>query len=183
MSPQIRFPAKTQRHEDEPYLRQIPGLKRYRSLKPASELLGFVPLRLRGKRLALCPVLFAFAIIGSTQVAAQEVADTIRVNTRVVFMDALVKEKRTGIPISDLKPENFEVLDDGKPRSISYFTNHGQARKPLAVVLVLDLRDDGAGRFLKRTEILETMAAELAKLSPADEVAIIATNFDEDSSR
>ena len=65
---------------------------------------------------------------------AQEVADTIRVRTRVVFMDALVKDKKTGIPISDLKQENFELFDDGKPRAISYFTREGQARKPLAII-------------------------------------------------
>jgi VWFA-related protein len=116
-------------------------------------------------------------------VGAQEVSETIRVNTRVVFMEALVKDKRTGVPIADLKPENFEVLDEGKARPISYFTREGEARKPLALVLVLDLRADGAGRFLKRTEILETMATELAKLSPEDEVAIMAVNFDEDDSR
>jgi VWFA-related protein len=119
----------------------------------------------------------------ATPARAQEVSDTIRVNTRVVFMDALVKEKRTGVPISDLKPENFEVYDEGKSRPISYFTREGEARKPLALVLVLDLRDDGAGRFLKRPEILETMAAELAKLSPEDEVAIMAVNFGEDEGR
>ncbi|MFN2514001.1 MAG: VWA domain-containing protein, partial [Pyrinomonadaceae bacterium] len=114
---------------------------------------------------------------------AQEVSDTIRVHTRVVFMDTVVKDKRTGVPISDLKPENFEVLDEGKPRPISYFTREGEARKPLALVLILDLRDDGAGRFLKRPGILEIMATELAKLSPEDEVAIMAVNFDEDGNR
>ncbi|HKO99612.1 MAG TPA: VWA domain-containing protein [Pyrinomonadaceae bacterium] len=115
--------------------------------------------------------------------SAQEVDDTIRVNTRVVFMDALVKDKRTGVPIADLKPENFEILDDGNPRAISYFTREGQARKPLALVIVLDLRDDGAGRFLKRPEILKEMAAELAKLSPQDEVAILAMDLGEDEKR
>ena len=95
--------------------------------------------------LAAIVVWFSFSNVGS----AQEVADTIRVNTRVVFMDALVKDKRTGVPISDLKPENFEVLDDGSPRPITYFTREGQARKPLALVLILDLRADGAGRYLK----------------------------------
>ena len=114
---------------------------------------------------------------------AQEVSDTIRVNTRVVFMDALVKDKRTGVPISDLKPENFEVFDEGKSRPISYFTREGEARKPLALVLILDLREDGAGRFLKRPEILEVMAAELKKLPAEDEVAIMAVNFDEDGTR
>jgi len=116
---------------------------------------------------------FAVLLSGSASVSAQEVADTIKVNTRVVFMDALVKDKRTGVPISDLKPENFEVFDDGKPRTISYFTREGQARKPLALVLILDLRDSGAGRYLKRPEVLKVVADELAKLSPQDEVAIL----------
>ena len=122
--------------------------------------------------------------MGLTQLAAQEVADTIRINTRVVFMDALVKDKRTGVPIADLKPENFEIYDDGNLRPVSYFTREGQARKPLALVLILDLRDDGAGRFLKRPEILKAMADELAKLSPEDEVAILAMDINgEDEKR
>jgi VWFA-related protein len=123
------------------------------------------------------------ALVRPTPAIAQEVSDTIRVHTRVVFMDALVKDKRTGAPISDLKPDNFTVLDEGKPRAISYFTREGEARKPLALVVILDLRADGAGRFLKRPEILETMAAELTKLSPEDEVAIVAVNIGEDESR
>src|SRR6266404_8553523 len=125
-------------------------------------------------------ILVAFVAIVLSQpasVAAQEVAETIRVRTRVVFMDALVKDKRTGVPISDLKPENFELFDDGQPRPISYFTREGQARKPLALVLILDLRDDGAGRFLKREEIRRALVDELAKLPPGDEVAILAINL------
>ena len=92
-------------------------------------------------------------------------------------MDALVKDKHTGIPISDLKIDNFEVFDDGQPRKISYFTREGQARKPLALILILDLRDDGAGRFLKRPEILKAMSDVLAKLPPGDEVGIMAMNM------
>jgi len=116
-------------------------------------------------------------IFTASSASAQEVADTIRVRTRVVFMDALVKDKKTGVPISDLKPENFELFDDGHPRPISYFTREGQARKPLALVLILDLRDDGAGRFLKREEIGRALVDELAKLPPGDEVAILAINL------
>ncbi len=139
-------------------------------------------------RFAAKTLMFGLALLlpvfaQTTPAMAQEVSDTIRVHTRVVFMDALVKDKRTGVPISDLKPENFEVFDEGKPRPISYFTREGESRKPLALVLILDLRDDGAGRFLKRPEILDIMAAELTKLSPEDEVAIMAVNFDEDGSR
>ena len=120
------------------------------------------------------------ALLASVSVRAQEVEDTIRIKTRVVFLDALVKDKKTSLPISNLTQENFEVLDDGKPRPISYFTREGQARKPLALIMVLDLREDGAGRFLKQPEILKSMENELAKLPPGDEVAIMAMNIGED---
>ena len=134
--------------------------------------------------LAILAALIAIIVIGSHSVAAQEVAETIRINTRVVFMDALVKDKRTGVPIADLTPENFEIYDNGTLRPVSYFTREGQARKPLALVLILDLRDDGAGRFLKRPEILKAMGDELAKLSPEDEVAILAMDINgEDEKR
>ncbi len=116
------------------------------------------------------------ALLAAPALSAQEVTDTIKIRTRVVFLDALVKDKKTSIPISDLKPENFELFDDGKLRTISYFTREGQARKPLAMVLILDLRDDGAGRFLKREEVRAAMLEELVKLQPGDEVAILAIN-------
>jgi VWFA-related protein len=120
------------------------------------------------------------ASLACVSIQAQEVDETIRIKTRVVFLDALVKDKKTNLPISNLPQENFEVFDDGKPRPISYFTREGQARKPLALILVLDLRLDGAGRFMKQPEVLKAMENELAKLPPGDEVAIMAMNIGED---
>ena len=134
--------------------------------------------------LLLLFILATFASLSAPlSTAAQEVEDTIKIKTRVVFLDALVKDKKTSLPISNLASENFQVLDDGKPRNISYFTREGQARKPLALILILDLREDGAGRFLKRTEILKAMEDELAKLPPGDEVAILALDLFEDEER
>ena len=143
----------------------------------SSEPSNFASLRLCVKWFVVVAGLLLCTLVVTARVAGQEVSETIRIKTRVVFLDALVKDKKTGIPISDLAVENFEVLDDGKPRSISYFTREGQARKPLALILILDLRDDGAGRFLKRPEIIKAMADELAKLPPDDEVAILALNL------
>jgi hypothetical protein len=111
--------------------------------------------------LRLCAVLL-LGLLTAPVILAQEVADTIKIRTRVVFMDALVKDKKTGILISDLKPENFELFDDGKPRTISYFTREGQARKPLALILILDCRNDGAGRFLKQPEVIQAISEQLA---------------------
>ncbi len=145
--------------------------------KSQSRKVSFIKQTLRLiTRHGLCAVFFA-TLLAVPAASAQEVADTIRVRTRVVFMDALVKDKKTGIAISDLKPENFELFDDGQPRTISYFTREGQARKPLAIVMILDLRDDGAGRFLKREEVRKAIVEELAKLPPGDEVAILAINL------
>jgi VWFA-related protein len=136
------------------------------------------------RRAIALATLFAIAVYVPAIAGAQEVDETIRVKTRVVFLDALVKDKRTGAPIANLTPENFEVIDDGNKRPISYFTRDGQARKPLALVLALDLRDSGAGRFLKRPEILKTITDELSKLGPKDEVAILAMDrHNEDEQR
>jgi VWFA-related protein len=128
-------------------------------------------------------VLVIVALLASVSIKTQEVEDTVRIKTRVVFLDALVKDKKTNLPISNLAPANFQVLDDGKPRPISYFTREGQARKPLALILILDLREDGAGRFLKEPEILKAMENELATLPLGDEVAIMAMNIGEDEQR
>src|SRR6185436_13704630 len=100
-------------------------------------------------------LLIVLAAISFVSIHAQEVEDTIKIKTRVVFLDALVKDKKTNLPISNLTTENFEVLDDGKARNIAYFTREGQARKPLALVLIIDVRSGGAGRFLQRPEIIK----------------------------
>jgi hypothetical protein len=44
------------------------------------------------------------------------VEDIVRVNTRVVFIDTLVRDRKTGAPLTDLSLQSFQVLDDGKPR-------------------------------------------------------------------
>jgi VWFA-related protein len=128
-------------------------------------------------------LLVVISLFAALSIRAQEVEDTIKIKTRVVFLDALVKDKKTNLPISNLTTENFEVLDNGKPRPISYFTREGQARKPLALVLIFDIREDGAGRFLKDPEIVKAMENELAKLPPGDEVAIMAMGYGEDEER
>src|SRR5215831_3083261 len=160
-----RFPRPTQRHR-----------------------VCFLPFQMRAlSKLLLAPlrscVLISLTLLVAFPAQAQEVADTIKIRTRVVFLDALVKDKKSGVPISDLAPTNFELFDDEKPRKISYFTREGQARKPLALVMILDCRGDGAGRFLKLPDILKAMSNELAKLPPGDEVGIMAMNIGEDEKR
>ncbi|HEV2880373.1 MAG TPA: VWA domain-containing protein [Pyrinomonadaceae bacterium] len=123
---------------------------------------------------------FALALLlacgGASLAVAQEPSpdEVVKVRTRVVFLDALVTDKKTKTFASGLAAENFEVLADGRPRPVSYFTREGDKnRRPLALALVFDLERLGAGRYMRRTEILEAMAAELSKLPAEDEVAVI----------
>ena len=184
--PKQNTQATKQGHKAADLHRQVfLALSYHRSLNPESGRLrlfrtGSVPFL---RFLSLFVLAIVAALFAATA-AAQEVEDTIRIKTRVVFLDALVKDKKTSLPIANLTTENFEVYDNGKPRPISYFTREGQARKPLALVLIMDLREDGAGRFLKEADILKAMDTELAKLPPEDEVAVMVMNTNgEDETR
>lgn len=99
--------------------------------------------------------------------------DEVRLKTRLVLIDALVKEKRTAAPLDDLLSTNFQVLDEGKQRTVTHFSI-GEKRQPLALVLLFDLSNKGAGRFFHQLDIPKSLDAALSKLSPKDEVAVIA---------
>lgn len=117
---------------------------------------------------------FAFSHALPAFAQEQQEAEVLKVNTRVVFLDALVTDKKTKAYVGDLKLENFEVLADGRTRQITYFTREGDAaRRALALVLIFDLERIGAGRYMRRTDILEAMAKELEKLPPGDEAAVV----------
>ncbi len=169
----------TQGHETTNTQRQGLLVCPHRSLSTGPGRLRIVQSGFAPFRLLVCLVLLVLTVPAH----AQEVEETIKIKTRVVFLDALVKDKKTNEPVSNLSTEHFEVLDDGKPRNISYFTREGQARKPLALVLIIDIREDGAGRFLKRPEIIKAMVSELSKLPPGDEVAILAVDIFEDGNQ
>ena len=103
--------------------------------------------------------------------------DVVRVNTRVVFIDTLVRDKKTGAPVTDLSLQSFQVLDDGKPRSLSYFSREGVTRRPLALMLVLDLCTSGI-LYLERPEVMEHIISALAKLKPEDEIGVMQRWYD-----
>ncbi len=64
----------------------------------------------------------------STPTTRDQAVDMVRIKTRVVFVDALVKDKKTNQPIRDRALEKFRVRDDGKPRTLSYFSRDGLTR-------------------------------------------------------
>jgi VWFA-related protein len=58
--------------------------------------------------------------------------DVVRITTNLVQVDAVITDK-SGHPITDLKPEEVEILEDGKPQKISHFS-YIVAAGPSAVV-------------------------------------------------
>jgi VWFA-related protein len=104
--------------------------------------------------------------------AAQGPAEEVlRVDTRVVFIDALVKDKKTGAPVTDLARENFAVLDDGRQRELTYFSAGDGERRPRALMLVIDFYGHW-GRTFHTKETVSRLASALAKLPAEDEVAV-----------
>jgi len=108
---------------------------------------------------------------------SEPVEDIVRINTRVVFINTLVRDKKTGAPVMDLPMESFQVLDDDKPRKLSYFSREGIARRPLALMLVLDLSTSGI-LYLERPEVMERIIAALSKLKPEDEIGVMQTWYE-----
>ncbi len=129
---------------------------------------------MRKKLLALVLILFCCPILTLSQ---GSVEDTVRINTRAVFVSALVRDRKTGQPVTDLVREDFEVLDNGSPRALSYFSNEGTARRPLALVLVLNL-STGAILYLEKSEVMGQIISALSKLQPEDEVAVMQTWYE-----
>jgi len=61
-------------------------------------------------------IFFALAFL----LAAQDKTPTFTANSNLVIVDVTIKDK-SGKPIEGLKPEDFTVLEDGKPQKISVF--------------------------------------------------------------
>lgn len=97
--------------------------------------------------------------------------DVVRINTRVVFVDALVRDKRTAAPVTGLTRDNFTVLDDGRVRELTYFSAGGEARRPRALMLVIDFYGHW-GRTFHTKETVSRLAGALARLPPEDELAV-----------
>src|SRR5690242_12663133 len=63
--------------------------------------------------------LLLIAAIG-LQAVSQEQDEVVRVRSNEVRLDVVVKDKK-GRPIRDLKPSDFEVLEDGVPQKVESF--------------------------------------------------------------
>ena len=106
-----------------------------------------------------------------TSTPTEEVAegDVVRVETQLVSVPAVVTD-RNGHPLSGLRPENFTLLEDGKPQQI---TNFATTETPFEIALLLDT----SGSTREELGLIRDAAnAFISALRPGDRVAIVAFN-------
>lgn len=120
------------------------------------------------------------SVCASNNQATGQSGDVVRIRTRVVFVDVLIKDKRTNTPVTDLKIDNFEIFDNGRLRQPTYFSGQGEkTERPLALVVLLAPMDDRARNSMQDPAILKSMATALAKLPPEDELAVMFSWWEE----
>jgi VWFA-related protein len=117
----------------------------------------------------------------SSTTEQEQTEDILRVNTRVVFIDVLVKDKKKDAAVRNLTRGDFTVLDDGKFRELTYFSAGSETRRPRALMLVIDFFG-GDGRAFHDKETVARLASVLAKLPPEDEMAIASAWLGRDTS-
>jgi hypothetical protein len=86
----------------------------------------------------------------------------------------MVEDARSSKPVTDLARGDFRLRIDGKDRPVTYFGRGGTERRPLAMLLYLNLAPEGGLRELSKPEALVSLAEALSRLNPEDEVAVYA---------
>src|SRR6266404_6606291 len=95
--------------------------------------------------------------------------DVVRVDTQLVSVPTVVTDS-SGHPVAGLRPENFLILEDGRPQEVASF---GTTETPFEIALLLDTsgstRDDVA-------LIRQAANSFIEALRPGDRVGIVAFN-------
>lgn len=127
--------------------------------------------------------LFCFSQISPAQDTKDKTGktsdDVIRIDTRVVFVEVSVKDAKTNAPVRNLEPHNFKVFDEGRQREIAYFSREGDTRRPLSLLIFLDLWTLYGAKYVKDREAMLRLGSALRLLAPEDEVAVMGTWIEE----
>jgi len=116
-------------------------------------------------------VLTVLALLAPAQDSAGEASEyTISTNVDLVVLDVAVVDSR-GRYVRDLREENFEVREDGRPQTIALFRNEDI---PIAAGVIVD---SSGSMGPKRAETIEAALAFLQASNPEDDVFVV--NFNE----
>jgi len=99
-----------------------------------------------------------------------EDVETLKTDTDLVTVPIIATD-RSGLYITDLRQEEFKILEDGVPQEIAFF---GKVAAPFHVVLMLDTSSSTKDHL---TKIQNAAYAFVQQLQPVDRVKII--SFDD----
>src|SRR5678809_710012 len=68
----------------------------------------------------ICVLAFLLLLTHAVRAQAQDQGDVVKVKSNLVSIDVIVKDKK-GKYISDLKPEDFTITENGQPQKIEFF--------------------------------------------------------------
>jgi Ca-activated chloride channel homolog len=108
---------------------------------------------------------------------AQEVDedDVVKIETQLVSVPAVVTDT-AGRPLTNLRAENFQVFEDGRPQKISNFAT---MEAPFEVALLLDT----SGSTREEVGLIRRAALSFIKaLRPGDRVSVLAFNTKQEGS-
>jgi len=101
--------------------------------------------------------------------------DVVKIETQLISVPAIVTDT-TGRPVTNLRAENFQVFEDGRPQKIANFAT---TEAPFEVALLLDT----SGSTREEVGLIRRAALSFIKaLRPGDRVAILSFNTKEDGS-
>ncbi len=98
-------------------------------------------------------VLLVFFVISFSIIAQEE--NVIRVETELINFEVSVIDDR-GKPIVGLRPEDFQVFENGVERKIDFFESmkQGEKTRPLAIVFALDISGSVTEREIERLKFV-----------------------------
>jgi VWFA-related protein len=120
---------------------------------------------LRRTALAILLAVFLSALAPARAGGAQAPPANIKVDVRLVNLNVRVRD-RSGEPLPNLRKEDFHVLEDGIPQTLSHFQ---PVTAPVHLALLLDL---SGSTHAKMDIIIRAAARFIDALRPEDNVAV-----------
>lgn len=105
----------------------------------------------------------------------QESMGTLKVNVNVVQLFFNVKDKK-GALIPNLTKDDFEIVEDGKPQTVKYFT--AESNLPLTLGIMIDASGSQARVLEMEKEVGGSFLSEI--LRPKDEAFVISFDVNVD---
>lgn len=105
-------------------------------------------------------------------ITAEDLQDAIKLTANVVNVETVVYEKKGGRIITDLKPEHFEIYEDGVKQEV---TNFLPTQGPMTVAMVIEYSRRIDNNVIGKGEVLRPLYALVTQFAkPEDQIAIVA---------